>query len=363
MEINLFGDIQTWYWHYLDNCVGDFESLQEAIKRNADDKKITIHINSRGGDIREAWSMYDFLRASGKEITCIVEGQAASAATIILMAAPKERRYAREHAEICIHNSRYQTFDNYTAEELAKMADELTEEDNKMVALYVERTDMSEDEARALMQEDKYISAEKAQEYGLIGNITQHITAKKMNKKKAQGLLIQFAKVLGLAEEPAATTELTTKAGETLTIEREDGKPEVGDKASPDGVFEFDNGTTIKVEEGVITEITEEDEDGTTAPENDDTPEEVKALQEENENLKKQIADLEAELSEAKKTAKSDREKRILTAVALAGGEEFLKKVASAHTPPKRENPDRKGKPEAFTAAEALKAYKQRKKK
>ena len=55
-------------------------------------------------------------------------------------------------------------------------------------------------------------------------------------------------------EEPKAM-KLNTADGQTLTVEREEGDPQVGDKASPDGTFEMPDGKTIVVEDGVITDI------------------------------------------------------------------------------------------------------------
>ena len=46
----------------------------------------------------EGWAIYDRLRQSGKKISCTVEGKAASMATIIMLAAPKESRKAYENA-------------------------------------------------------------------------------------------------------------------------------------------------------------------------------------------------------------------------------------------------------------------------
>lgn len=152
--------------------------------------------------------------------------------------------------------------------------------------------------------------------------------------------------------EPVAM-ELNTADGQTLTVEREEGEPQVGDKASPDGTFEMPDGKTIVVEEGVITDIqTSDDGDGDTddggdggdggegsASADDDT---VAKLQSQVSALQKQLTEVKAQLASAQKMAKSKDELRILNAVKMAGGEKVLANISSHYQPPKRQ-PSGKG--------------------
>lgn len=83
-------------------CYKDIDEFCESIPD--DDPDIDIRLHCDGGLAFEGWAMYDRLRATGKNISVTVEGNAASMATVIMMAAPKERRYAYESAQICVHN-------------------------------------------------------------------------------------------------------------------------------------------------------------------------------------------------------------------------------------------------------------------
>lgn len=152
--------------------------------------------------------------------------------------------------------------------------------------------------------------------------------------------------------EPVAM-ELNTADGQTLTVEREEGEPQVGDKASPDGTFEMPDGKTIVVEEGVITDIQTADggEDDTddggdggdggegSASTDDET---VAQLQSQVSDLKKQLTETKAQLASAEKMAKTKDELRILNAVKMAGGEKVLTNISSHYQPPKRQ-PSGKG--------------------
>jgi ATP-dependent Clp protease protease subunit len=127
--------------------------------------------------------------------------------------------------------------------------------------------------------------------------------------------------------------ELTTEDGTVLTVEREEGDPEVGDNASPDGTWLMPDGKTITVEGGVITEITKAEPE--TEPETDA----------EVATLKQQVADLTATLKIAndtidnlKASKMSNADKDTLNKVAALGGIERLRTMASTYVPAARQN-------------------------
>lgn len=66
---------------------------------------------------------------------------------------------------------------------------------------------------------------------------------------------------LGVVKAPIVSLDLSTADGGTLTVEREEGDPQVGDTASPDGEHLMPDGSTIVVEGGVISEIRDPEEE------------------------------------------------------------------------------------------------------
>lgn len=349
-----------------------------------DDNTIDVYLHCNGGSVLEGWGMYDRLRATGKEITCIVEGKAASMATILLMAAPKERRKAYKNASLCVHNPWLPNWAldyTVTADDLEKAAKELRESQDKMLDLYVERCGCDREEMQALMNEDKYIDTDKAMEMGLIGSVIAPISASKIdnnfiNKKQKKMAEDKNKKVevkasivdrvlakLGIKSlsELECGMDLSTTDGQTLTIEREEGDPQVGDKASPDGTHNMPDGKTIIVKDGVITEITD---GGTSSPDPKGGMEDAQRIAElegEVEELKKRIEELEQAKAQALANAKTADDLRILNAVKIAGGEKALAKISSGYVPPRREpsgkNASEKGdKDDWATVMEAKKA-------
>lgn len=390
-KLRIYNDIDSqdnkfWYQWLGGDCVcfQDIDAFAESIPK--DDDNIDIRIFCNGGSVVEGWAIYDRLRQSGKKITCTIEGKAASMATIIMLAAPKESRKAYENAAFLLHNPWVPGWclgDQLNANDLKNQGEEMQMWQDKMVDAYVERCGCDREEIQALMDKNIFISTSEALRLGLISstvapisasaskrNIEQFINSKQQNPKAMEKktevkaslldkILAKFGvKTLEEAEqalaEPQAKVEpkameLNTADGQTLTVEREDGDPQVGDKASPDGTFEMPDGKTIIVENGVITDIQTEDdtdtddtdnEGGSASSTDNDT---VAKLQKQVASLKQQLSDTKAHLAGAQKLAKSKEDMRILNAVKMAGGAEKVLAGYSSHYQPAQRQPSGKG--------------------
>ena len=362
--LKIFNDIQTeneknfckYFGEAEGVCFKDVDEFCEAIPKG--DNSIDVRIHCDGGSVVEGWGIYDRLRATGKDITCTVEGNAASMATVILMAAPKERRRAYKNAQICVHNPwvpAYALGNTLTAAELEKAASDLKETQEKMLDLYVERCECNREEMQALMDEDKYIGVDRAMELGLIGEIIAPASAKKQglvfNNKKENKMAEKNEKVevkaslldralakLGLKniEELAKGLDLSTSDGQTLTVEREDGEPQIGDKASPDGTFEMPDGKTIVVKDGVITDIQTSSSGGDKGGEGSELEKRVAELENEVKELQEKLESSENARKQAEAMAKTQEDLRILNAVKIAGGEKALANISSSYKPEPR---------------------------
>jgi ATP-dependent Clp protease protease subunit len=318
-----------------------------------------VHIHCNGGDVLEGWAIYDRLRATGKEITTIVDGTAASMATVIMMAAPKERRKAYANAQILVHNPWLDpawvgSNGMATADDLEKAAAQLKEQQDRILDLYVERCGCDREEMAALMAEDKFISVDRAMELGMVGEIIAPISAKRVNNMSIKDKIINAINSVFGTEEPAPVMamELATASGDTLRIEREEGTPAVGDVAEPDGEWLMPDNTTIVVENGVITEIRQAEEQVDEAgdgQEGDGTAEDEERhddnLEQENGRLKERIAELEAQVAEltelleqARSNARTNEDLKVLNMVKMGGGyEKVAASIKSNYTPEKRE--------------------------
>lgn len=399
-KLRIYNDIDSqdnkfWYQWWGGDCVcfQDIDAFAASIPK--DDDTIDMRIFCNGGSVVEGWAIYDRLRQSGKKISCTVEGKAASMATIIMLAAPKESRKAYENAAFLMHNPWVPGWclgDQLNAKDLKNQSEEMQMWQDKMVDAYVERCECDREEIQALMDKDIFISTSEALRLGLISstvapisasaskrNIENFINSKQQNPKAMEkktevkaSLLDKILAKLGVktleeaeqaVAEPQAKAEpkameLSTADGQTLTVEREEGDPQVGDKASPDGTFEMPDGKTIVVEDGVITDIKTADDTDTDDPDNDggsatstdnDT---VAKLQKQVEALKQQLSDTKEALAGAQKLAKSKEDMRILNAVKMAGGAEKVLAGFCSNYQPAQRQPSGKGAGDNVNAVE-----------
>ena len=102
--------MENWYLTGEDGL--SFPDIQNFLSWiDPNDHVIDIEIHSCGGDAVEGYAIYDALRASGKQISCTAVGRCASMATVILLAAAKERRFAYPHAKFLIHKPYMASYD------------------------------------------------------------------------------------------------------------------------------------------------------------------------------------------------------------------------------------------------------------
>ena len=349
-------------------CYKDIPDFLDSMEEG--DNEIDIKLHCSGGDCIEGWAIYDALRNSGKTISATIEGECSSMATIILLAAPKERRFGFENARLCIHNPAVAwlnlcSVERLTAEELGNMKAKLTavqqsliEEQNKILNLYVERTGADKETLQALMNEDKYVDMARAAELGFISSTLAPNTdskkkhkSSKSNKMAKEQIKIEnriVKKLLSLAglatieDVKIIDQKITAADGSEFTVEREDGDPQVGDKAYPNGTYVLDDGTTIVIADEVIESITPagegngEDGDGngegedlkaqvdTLTQQVADLTEQVNTLTSEKEALATDKANLEAKVADLESNAKTEEETAILDIVNKAGGKAWL---------------------------------------
>lgn len=132
-------------------------------------KDIKMYINSPGGSAYAGMAIYDTVRTLKPDVQTIAVGTAASAATLLLAAGTKGKRFSLPHSIIHIHQplgeARGQASDiQIDAKEILRLkelyAEKLAEHTGKKV------DDINEDFDR-----DFYMTAEDAKEYGIIDKV------------------------------------------------------------------------------------------------------------------------------------------------------------------------------------------------
>jgi ATP-dependent Clp protease protease subunit len=145
----------------------DKELQINSLKLGTELPKIYLHINSYGGSIFAGMSTLDTIRNTKCEVVTIIEGCAASAATMISIVG-KERQI-HKHAHMLIHQLSGVSWGNYS--ELVDDMENKTKLMNMIKKLYKEYTKVPKNELDEILKHDLWWDAEKCLEYGLVDKI------------------------------------------------------------------------------------------------------------------------------------------------------------------------------------------------
>lgn len=132
-------------------------------------KDVTVRINSGGGDVFAAHAIHNQLAAYKGRVTVVIDGLAASAATIIAVAG--DRIIMPSNALFMIHNPAIGLSDYYGADELLKAAEALNTIKGSIVAAYRKRCKASAEELAAMMDAETWMGAAECMEKGFVDEI------------------------------------------------------------------------------------------------------------------------------------------------------------------------------------------------
>ena len=134
-------------------------------------KPIRVYINSPGGVADDGFAIYDLLKYVKAPVTTVVTGLAASAATIIMVGAPAERRLILPHSRVMLHQPSVGI--RGSASDIAISAKEILRLRKKANDLFARETPRTVEQLQEDMHRDYWMSAEEAVEYGLCARIVQ----------------------------------------------------------------------------------------------------------------------------------------------------------------------------------------------
>jgi len=127
----------------------------------------TVHINSEGGDMFAGIAIRNMFAAHPGGVTCIVEGLAASAASIIAMAG---KTVMGKGSMLMIHNPWAIVAGG--AEELRATADMLDKAQVSLVSIYQEKTGKGAAELSALLAAETWFTADEALAAGFANEVS-----------------------------------------------------------------------------------------------------------------------------------------------------------------------------------------------
>ncbi|PUZ23532.1 hypothetical protein BUY00_01550 [Staphylococcus chromogenes] len=168
-EIDIYGEIIDESWRMSDTETSA-PSFKDALKELKDVKQITVNINSGGGDVFSGVAIHNMLKSHKAHVTVKIDGLAASIASVIAMAGDKV--IIPRNAMLMIHNA--WTFAVGNASDLRKQAEDLEKINSVVINSYLDKNpDIDEDELRSLMDEETWLTAQEAKDFGLVDEIAE----------------------------------------------------------------------------------------------------------------------------------------------------------------------------------------------
>ena len=149
------------------------------------EKEISFYINSPGGYVTSGLAMYDTMQYVRPPISTVCIGQAASAATFLLMAGTKGRRFALPNSRIMVH----QPMGGYSgqATDVEIHARELLETKRRLNEIYVRHTGQPVDVISDTLERDRFMPPDEAKKFGLIDEVVQARTLPEVGDKPTGG--------------------------------------------------------------------------------------------------------------------------------------------------------------------------------
>ena len=224
-SVYIFGDIVS--WEYFENDVSSYTLAKQIAGLDVD--RINIYINSYGGEVAEGLAIYNQLRRHKAKVATYCDGFSCSAASVVFMAG--EERIMSDASLLWIHNAG--TVVAGDANKMRKEADGLDIVTKATMKAYMAHVTITEDELKAMMDEETWISAEDAVNMGFATSVETAKASSKssqsLRKRMAQALTQPSVKV---GPTPALTAELDRMAGIVQRLEACLAQPEPGPQAN-----------------------------------------------------------------------------------------------------------------------------------
>ena len=133
------------------------------------DQDINVYINSPGGSITAGLAIYDTMQFVSNDVATYCLGQASSMGAVLLAAGTKGKRHTLPNSRVMIHQP-WGGFQG-AASDISIHADEILKLKKRLNGILAHHTGQSVEQIEKDTDRDRYMSAEEAQEYGLVDEI------------------------------------------------------------------------------------------------------------------------------------------------------------------------------------------------
>ena len=186
IEIEMYGEVvesipvDFWTGEKIDGLFICLQDFLEDIKGIKDNQRVTVRINSPGGDLEAGIAIYNRLKAI-KDLTTIVDGLAASAASLIAQAG--KRRCVYQNSEVMIHGASMLLFDFYNLEALKDAAKQLESANEQVIQTYCERTGRDRVKVKHMVENTTWMTGQEIVDEGFADEVIPSCLQMSMNDR------------------------------------------------------------------------------------------------------------------------------------------------------------------------------------
>lgn len=165
-ELTLYGQVcgnpprDWWTGEKLDIDSIALSELKNDIKSVKDVQNLTIRINSVGGEVFAGLAIHNLLKSVKAHKTVIVEGIAASAASVIMCAGDEVKVYPS--SIVMIHNVSTFLGESVTIQDLEKYVNAMKSMEKATITTYQAKTGKKEKELQCLLDAETWMTGEEA---------------------------------------------------------------------------------------------------------------------------------------------------------------------------------------------------------
>lgn len=170
-EIVLYAGIGQDFWG--DGSMISAKQFSDELKKiDSSVNEIVVRINSPGGDVFDGIAIYNRLKQHKAKITVIVDGLAASIASIIALAG--DEIHIGEGALFMVHLPWTMAYGNRM--ELDNTVSRLMDVEEQMIGIYTKKTGLDRAEIKAMLEAETWLNADEAIEKGFVDSKIEEST-------------------------------------------------------------------------------------------------------------------------------------------------------------------------------------------
>lgn len=185
--INLYGEVVSTRpidWWTGEPLPGNFIAVDEVLKDLEElqgKDRVTVHINSVGGDMYGGIAIYNRLKSLEAEVITINDGLAASAGSIIFQAG--DIRKVNSGSNLMIHGALGFLYGYYQVPDLKAAVKQLEAHNKAGINVYAERTGRPAAEIKSLVDAETWMTGEEAVEQGFADEVISGEGTEPVNMK------------------------------------------------------------------------------------------------------------------------------------------------------------------------------------